>query len=91
MKKYPDLTLFGYRIDCELGQNRKGGCITWKGIGLNDQKIVVIKQFCFALTNSSWSGYEAYEQEIRILKNLEHPNIPSYLDSVETEDGFCLI
>lgn len=91
MKKYPDLTSFGYTIDSELGRNREGGRITWKGICLNNQKIVVIKQFCFAVANSTWSGYRAYEQEIRILKDLDHPNIPSYLDSIETETGFCLI
>lgn len=91
MKKHPNLTCFGYRIDCELGHDSDGDCITWKGTCLNDHKTVVIKQFCFGVASSSWLGYEAYEQEIRILKNIKHPRIPSYLDSIETENGFCLI
>lgn len=91
MNQYPDLTSCGYRIDCELGHDREGGRITWKGIGLNDQKIVLIKQFCFNLADSSWSGYRAYEQEITILKGLKHSHIPRYLDSIETEDSFYLI
>lgn len=91
MNKYSDLTSYGYKIEAELGRNREGGRITWKGIELARQKPVVIKQFCFAIAGSSWSGYKAYEQEIQVLQKLEHPNIPNFLDSIETEDGFCLI
>lgn len=91
MSVFPDLSNYGYAIEAELGCNREGGRITWKGIDLNSQKTVAIKQFCFAQANASWSGYKAYAREIEILKNLDHPCIPKYLDSVETETGFCLI
>lgn len=91
MSVYPDLSDHGYEIKTELGRNREGGRITWKGTALDTQKTVVIKQFCFASAGSTWSGYKAYEQEIKILQKLQHPSIPKYLDSIETEDGFCLI
>ena len=91
MSDFPNLVSFGYTIEEELGRNREGGRITWKGIDLNLQQTVVIKQFCFAQANSSWSGYKAYDQEIKILQELDHPYIPKYLDSLETETGFCLI
>jgi serine/threonine protein kinase len=91
MKKYLNLTAYGYRIDTELGRNREGGRITWKGINLNNKQTVIIKQFCFAQIGSTWSGYKAYEQEIKVLQKLNHPSIPKYLDSIETESGFCLI
>ncbi|MBE9044079.1 serine/threonine protein kinase [Pleurocapsales cyanobacterium LEGE 10410] len=91
MSVYPDLTDYGYKIDAELGRNRQGGRITWKGITLDTQKTVVIKQFCFASAGSNWSGYKAYEQEIKVLQRLEHTSIPKYLSSIETQDGFCLI
>ena len=91
MSAYPDLLRYGYKIESELGRNREGGRITWKGINLATQEIVVIKQFCFAQANSSWSGYKAYAQEIKVLQTLKHPRIPQYLDSIETKDGFCLI
>lgn len=86
-----DLTSHGYKIESELGRNREGGRITWKAIELKTQRTVVIKQFCFAIDSSSWSGYKAYEQEIKILQQLNHPGIPKYLASIETQAGFCLI
>ncbi|MCC0179318.1 serine/threonine protein kinase [Waterburya agarophytonicola K14] len=91
MSEYPNLNKYGYQIDAQLGCNREGGRITWKGKHLTSQKIVAIKQFCFAKKDSSWSGYKAYEQEIKLLQQLNHPGIPQYLDSIETENGFCLI
>ena len=91
MSYFPDLNRYGYQINMQLGCNREGGRITWKGKNLFTQELVVIKQFCFAIADSSWSGYKAYEREIKILQQLNHPGIPKYLDSIETEDGFCLI
>jgi serine/threonine protein kinase len=91
MSDYLDLTSYGYQIKAELGRNREGGRITWKAIEIETQKTVVIKQFCFAQANSSWSGYKAYSQEIAVLQKLSHPNIPQYLNSIETDNGFCLV
>ena len=91
MSDFPDLSQHGYQINMQLGCNREGGRITWKGENLLTQKTVVIKQFCFATANSNWSGYQTYEKEIKILQQLDHPRIPKYLDGIETENGFCLI
>ncbi|GAB4543314.1 MAG: hypothetical protein Tsb0014_36780 [Pleurocapsa sp.] len=91
MSNFPDFTDYGYQIHAELGRNREGGRITWLGVNVLDEKKVVIKQFCFATIGSTWSGYQAYQQEIAVLQRLEHPSIPRYLDSFETESGFCLI
>lgn len=91
MNDFPDLTSYGYEISEQLGCNREGGRITWKGKNLFLGKTVVIKQFCFAISDSTWSGYKAYEQEINILQQLNHPGIPKYLDGIETDNGFCLI
>lgn len=91
MSDHLDLTSYGYQIKAELGRNREGGRITWKGIAINNAKAVVIKQFCFAQAGSSWSGYRAYERELSILQKLRNPNIPQYIASIETKDGFCLI
>ncbi|MEM8719670.1 MAG: serine/threonine-protein kinase [Cyanobacteria bacterium P01_G01_bin.39] len=91
MSDYPDLSRYGYSIEQELGRNREGGRITWKAVNIETQQIVVIKQFCFAQANSSWSGYKAHRQEIEVLQQLDHPYIPQYLASLETDNGFCLI
>ena len=91
MQVVPDFTKYGYQIIGELGRNREGGRITWKAIELSTKKAVVIKQFCFATVGSSWSGYKAYEREIKLLQQLNHSGIPRYLNSLETDNGFCLI
>lgn len=91
MNVLPKLFSNRYKIESELGRNRAGGRITWKGTDLKTEKPVVVKQFCFAQGTSSWSGYNAYLQEISILQTLNHDYIPQYLDSIETETGFCLI
>ena len=91
MSVYPDLSRYGYIIEQELGRNREGGRITWKAVSIETQQTVVIKQFCFAQANSSWSGYKAHRQEIEVLQQLDHPYIPRYLASLETDNGFYLI
>ncbi|MEM9508023.1 MAG: serine/threonine-protein kinase [Cyanobacteria bacterium P01_E01_bin.35] len=91
MSAYPDLSSYVYKIEEELGCNREGGRITWKALNIQTQEIVVIKQFCFAQVNSSWSGYKAHQKEIEVLQHLRHPFIPQYLKSLETNDGFYLI
>ncbi|MGK7892746.1 MAG: serine/threonine protein kinase [Xenococcus sp. (in: cyanobacteria)] len=91
MQNIPDLTPYGYKIISELGCNREGGRITWKGKELANDRLVVIKQFCFATADSTWSGYKSYQREINLLQNLNHEGIPKYLESLETDNGFCLI
>jgi serine/threonine protein kinase len=52
---------------------------------------VVIKQFRFAQSASNWHEYRAYEAEVEMLKQLNHPGIPRYISSFETPDGFCMV
>ncbi len=91
MANFPELSSYGYEILEQIGTNPQGGRITWKAKNLINNEVVVVKQFCFATPNSTWSGYKAYQQEINILQALRHPGIPPYLNSFETKDGFCLI
>ncbi|MGK7924009.1 MAG: serine/threonine protein kinase [Spirulina sp.] len=88
---YPDFTNYGYQIVRELGHNRAGGRVTYLATELNSNCSVVVKQFQFARTATQWSEYQAYEQEIKILKNLNYPQIPRYIDSFPTVGGFCMI
>jgi uncharacterized protein YjbI with pentapeptide repeats len=82
-----------YQVVRELGCNREGGRITYltTDTSVEPPQQVVIKEFRFATTDANWSGFKAYEREIEILQQLEHPRIPRYLDSYETQSGFCLV
>ncbi|MBW4683292.1 MAG: pentapeptide repeat-containing protein [Microcoleus vaginatus WJT46-NPBG5] len=91
MGEHPDFFSHGYQVIRELGRNREAGRITYLATALNHNQQVVIKEFRFAMAGSDWSGYKAYEREIEVLQQLDHPRIPQYLNSFETSAGFCLV
>ncbi|MCC3434834.1 ankyrin repeat domain-containing protein [Microcoleus sp. PH2017_05_CCC_O_A] len=82
-----------YQTVKELGRNPEGGRVTSLGLdtSVNPPIKVVLKEFRFAQQDSNWSGFKAYQQEIEVLKALNHPRIPGYRDSFETAAGFCLV
>ena len=91
MKNYPNLTQNGYEISRELGRNREGGRVSYLATKISTHELVVIKQFRFFCADASWQGFKVYEREVDFLKQLNHPRIPRYIDSFETDDGFCLV
>jgi len=91
MNAFPDFSTHGYQIKKELGHNSLGGRVTYLAKKKKTQKLVVIKQFQFAQLGASWAEYEAYEQEIKVLQKLDFPGIPRYLDSFQTDSGFCMV
>ncbi|GAB4276318.1 MAG: hypothetical protein Fur0025_01320 [Oscillatoriaceae cyanobacterium] len=88
---FPNFTNHGYEVNRELGHNRAGGRITYLATAINTQRPVVVKQFQFDRTGADWTEYTACEQEIKVLKNLDHFSIPRYLDSFPTPGGFCMV
>jgi serine/threonine protein kinase len=91
MSNFPDLNSHNYQIIRELGRNREGGRITYLASQLDSDQLVVIKQFRFLQESASWQGFKAYQREIEILQDLNHPRIPQYRESFDTPDGFCLV
>ncbi|MGF1487140.1 MAG: serine/threonine protein kinase [Prochloraceae cyanobacterium] len=91
MNHYPNFSAYGYQIERQLGQNNNSGRITYKAIDLETNLPVIIKEFQFAEVNSNWSQYDSFCAEKEILSQLEHPNIPKYLNCFETATGFCLV
>ena len=82
-----------YKIIRELGRNYEGGRITYLAVDTlaKPPKQVAMKQFSFAQSGADWSSFKASEREIKVLRELNHSCIPRYLDSFETENGFCLV
>ncbi|MDY6940836.1 MAG: serine/threonine-protein kinase [Cyanobacteriota bacterium] len=88
---FPDFSNYGYQVTRELGHNRAGGRVTYLATEVNTGKSVVVKQFQFAQTSTNWTEYQAYEREINVLKELDSPYVPRYLDSFQTPTGFCMV
>lgn len=91
MNAFPDFSKYGYQIKKELGHNRAGGRVTYLATEINTGRSVVVKQFQFARTGASWAEYDAYDREIQVLRELDYPSIPRYLDSFQTPSGFCMV
>ncbi|MEA5574199.1 serine/threonine-protein kinase [Calothrix sp. UHCC 0171] len=89
--QFPDFSEQGYQIESILGQNYCGGRVTYQAINIQNQEKVVIKQFQFATIGATWSGFTAFQREIELLKKISHPRIPKYINSFETNSGFCLV
>jgi len=88
MSNLPNFT--AYQAIKELGNNLQGGRVVYLAKQVDSGALVVIKQFQFA-KSTSWSGFKQTERERDILKHLKHKGIPRYLDSFETDDGFCIV
>lgn len=91
MDSFPDFSKLGFQVKQELGHNRVGGRVTYLAKDIKTEQLVVIKQFQFAKTGTRWTDYEAYQREIQVLRGLQHPGIPQYLSSFQTDDGFCMV
>lgn len=91
MKNFPDFSKQGYQVQKELGHNRSCGRVTYLAVDTKTYLPVVIKHFQFAQLGASWTDYETVEKEIQLLRHLNHPSIPNYLDSFQTPSGFCLV
>ncbi|MCG8362906.1 MAG: serine/threonine-protein kinase [Pseudanabaenales cyanobacterium] len=91
MSQYPDFGCYHYQVKRELGKNYAGGRVTYLANNTKTQQPVVIKQFEFARSGSSWKDHAAYERELQVLEILNHPSIPHYLNSFETPTGFCIV
>lgn len=87
----PNFQDYGYQVVRELGINSLGGRITYQAIMTRTQTPVVIKQFRFCNSNANWTEYRAIEREIDVLKQLNHPQIPRYLDHFDSGNGLCLV
>lgn len=91
MSNHLDFTPQGYRIDRQLEGDPSRGRFTYLATDTTNSIPVIIKQFQFARSGTSWAEYEAHYREIELLKQLDHPHIPCYLSEFETPTGFCLV
>jgi serine/threonine protein kinase len=81
-----------YQIDALLG--RQTGRRTFLAIDTQTNTSVVIKLLLFG-PDFTWEDLKLFEREAEVLKSLDHPAIPQYLDFFEVElergKGFALV
>lgn len=81
-----------YRLVSLLG--KQPGRRTFLAVDTRTQANVVIKLLLFG-PDFTWEGLKLFEREAETLKSLDHPAIPNYLDSFESETmlgaGFVLV
>ena len=92
--RLPDLTIYGYQVSAQLSAQRVGlpaGRTTYLAQDLNDERLVVIKQWHLPQDRPRSSDYAHYLPQITRLQQLDHPHLPRYLTSFFTPAGFYVV
>ena len=69
-----------YRVEERIGKGAQGE--TWRAADLSTDSKVVLKIFEFT-EDKSWGGFDRFESEARVLRGIDHPRIPDYIDQFE--------
>jgi serine/threonine protein kinase len=77
-----------FKVQKQLGKNP--GRKTLLALDNQTQELVVVKILTFS-EDFEWQSLKLFEREAEVLKSLENPAIPKYLDYFETERGFALV
>ncbi|WP_197673294.1 serine/threonine protein kinase [Leptolyngbya sp. O-77] len=84
----------GDRYEVQQQLSKKPGRQTYLALDHQTQQQVVIKLLIFSY-DFSWDDFNLFEREAGILKTLNHPAIPQYLDSFDldlpTLKGFAFV
>lgn len=81
-----------YQLQQKLGNN--AGRQTWlvKDISTSTGELAIVKLLAFSL-ELQWDEFKLFEREAQVLKQLNHPRIPNYLDYFSLDkqmgEGLC--
>ena len=73
----------GKRYVLERRIGKGGSAVTWLAEDRQTGKNVVVKLLSLGALES-WKGYELFEREADVLRNLHHAGIPAYVDSFKS-------
>lgn len=76
-----------YRLDRILGHGGEG--VTYQATRLSDQRVVCVKELQFHRLKSL-DTERLFQREAKVLRQLDHPQIPAYVDDFVVESGKTL-
>jgi uncharacterized protein YjbI with pentapeptide repeats len=82
----PDLTIHGYQVCEKLSEHKNQGKSGYLAKDIKLDRLVVIKEY-----HAPSSDYAHYLPEIERLQQLNHLNLPRYLNSFAIPTGFCVV
>lgn len=89
--QFPDLAIYGYQIHEQLSERSEIGKTTYLARDIDFNRLVVIKQWQTLDDRVPPLDYANYLPEVTRLQQLNHLNIPRYLDSFSVPTGFCVV
>jgi eukaryotic-like serine/threonine-protein kinase len=79
-------SVIGKRYVLERRIGRGGSAVTWRAADREAGTTVVVKILTLGALEG-WKGYELFERETGVLRNLHHDGIPAYVDSFKSGTG----
>ena len=87
----PDLKIYGYQVYEKLSEQIDAGRVSYLGIDIKLDRLVVIKEWRKVAGQTPPLDYANYLPEINRLQQIDHLRIPRYLNSFATPTGFCVV
>jgi uncharacterized protein YjbI with pentapeptide repeats len=87
----PDLKIYGYQVYEKLSEQIDIGRVSYLGIDISLDRLVVIKEWRKIAGQTPPLDYDSYLPEINRLQQIDHLSIPRYLNSFATPTGFCVV
>jgi uncharacterized protein YjbI with pentapeptide repeats len=87
----PDLKIYGYQVYEKLSEQIDAGRVSYLGIDISLDRLVVIKEWRRIVGQTPPLDYDNYLPEINRLQQIDHLSIPRYLNSFATPTGFCVV
>ncbi len=87
----PDLKIYGYQVYEKLSEQLDLGRVSYLGIDISLDRLVVIKEWRRLAGQTPPLDYDNYLPKIDRLQQIDHLSIPRYLNSFATPTGFCVV
>ena len=87
----PDLKIYGYQVYEKLSEQIDLGRVSYLGIDISLDRLVVIKEWRRLAGQTPPLDYDNYLPKIDRLQQIDHLSIPRYLNSFATPTGFCVV